>query len=178
LKQWRVFWVPDEAARSGARSHVVDDWEGFARREEAAAVRPGPRIPVARVSGGPSADSLRAVTVPSANTRARHAATTQLTFVCSSRSFRTGTIPGGRRRRRTLKITRIGDVSPSAILVVSAEPSGIGNSRRVLETMVPADSAPVRLDLRFESWARTSKSRLTPLAASHRALEQGDQTPR
>jgi hypothetical protein len=41
LKQWRVFWVPDAATHSGAPSQVVDDWEGFARREESAGVRPG-----------------------------------------------------------------------------------------------------------------------------------------
>lgn len=44
MKQWRVFWVPDAATRSGAPSQVMDDWEGFARREESARVRPGDPI--------------------------------------------------------------------------------------------------------------------------------------
>jgi len=58
-----VVAVRSSATRSGAQSRLVDDWEGFATREEAAGVRPGIPSSFARVSRGPSTDSLRAVTV-------------------------------------------------------------------------------------------------------------------
>jgi hypothetical protein len=41
---WRVFWVPQDAARTGIRKRVLAGWEDLPAREDAAGVRAGDAI--------------------------------------------------------------------------------------------------------------------------------------
>lgn len=41
---WRVFWVPQDAERTGVRKRVLAEWEDLRPREDAAGVQPGDAI--------------------------------------------------------------------------------------------------------------------------------------
>ena len=41
---WRVFWVPQDAVRTGVRARVLAGWEDLPTREEEAGVRAGDPI--------------------------------------------------------------------------------------------------------------------------------------
>jgi hypothetical protein len=44
VTSWRVFWVPQDAVRSGVRRRLLEGWEDLASREETAGVRGGDPI--------------------------------------------------------------------------------------------------------------------------------------
>ena len=59
---WRVFWVPQDAVRTGVRRRVLAGWEDLPAREDAAGVQAGRSdLPVAGLPGRSAAEPVCSV---------------------------------------------------------------------------------------------------------------------